>query len=126
MRKRKLIVTLAAGVLLSVCIFALWPREDRITRANYLRTLNAKTRAEVEEIMGPGTPVSYPGEPPGQVTLEWESDRGCLWVDFDASGKKVGGTGELFASPIEHSDDGLFDGLIRRAKRQWRKWFPPK
>ena len=53
MRRRKLIALAGLAVLVAAGAFVLWPRPDRITRANYDRIRMGMSRAEVEAILGP-------------------------------------------------------------------------
>jgi hypothetical protein len=64
---------------------------SRVTPANYRRALQAKTRDEVEAILGPGA-TSHHVAPsvPGETVLEWENSYGYqILVWFDLSGKKI-------------------------------------
>jgi hypothetical protein len=54
MRRWTLLVALAGlAVVVAAGVVVLWPRADRVTRANYERIQIGMTRADVEAILGP-------------------------------------------------------------------------
>ena len=55
MLRRKLLVTLAVGLvaLIGVAALVAWPRAERITPENFDRIKEGMSRAEVEAILGP-------------------------------------------------------------------------
>jgi hypothetical protein len=54
MRRRTLLVALAGlAVVVAAGTVVLWPREDRVTRANYDRIQIGMSRVDVEAILGP-------------------------------------------------------------------------
>ena len=58
MRRRKLLVALAVGVVVAAAAVVLWPRPDRITQENCDRIEKGMSQAEVEAILG-GPPGDY-------------------------------------------------------------------
>jgi hypothetical protein len=93
------------------------------------------TRVEVESILGtPGDHTTGPttidsrvlmfgwfGSPPQAAdAVDWQADDVCISVAFDASGRQVGSV----CGGNHRIEQSLFDNLLWRAKRQWRRWFP--
>jgi hypothetical protein len=152
MRRRKLIAAVVGlAVLVVVGAFVLWPQTDqgdRITRENYNYIKIGMSRAEVEAILGPAGDYAtgslrfagptlrvFSGEPspPSEYVLSvrdaegydivrWRNDTGILTVYFDR-------TGQVFTKGffhVERVEQGPLDNLLWRAKRLWRRWFPPR
>jgi hypothetical protein len=150
MRRRKLIVAFAVGLMALVGVVAVvaWPRGNRITRENFDRIKDGMSRAEVEAILGPpgdysSGPVAY-SEADGintRVVVDasslaaigdfwlrnvWSGDRALCGVYISEAGyvtRTPYGIG--FFELVERVEQSPLDNLIWRAKRQWRKWFPP-
>jgi hypothetical protein len=153
MRRRKLLVALAGlAVVVAAGVVVLWPREDRVTRANYDRVLIGMKRADVEAILGP--PGDYRtglGETGNEAVygMYWDYD-----LDLDVTlpnwSRFPGQSPEdlsllaswmsdsfLIGITIDESGQvvdklglprrktyGQLDNLLWRAKRQWHRWFP--
>jgi hypothetical protein len=136
MRRRKLLVVLAGlAVVLLVAVCVLPPRDTQVIYENLCRVREGMTGAEVEAIVGtPGDfttrPMGYHGLPasfdvtnrPARRVQEWiwANDSGLAWVNFNGDGL-VSEIGYLSGS---RKEQGFFDNLLWRAKRQWRRWFP--
>ncbi len=140
MGTRKLRWAVVAGlvVLAGVAAFAARPRPNRVTRANYERIREGMTLAEVQAILGPpGDYSSRPsdlyglgnggseewwkeGEDSGGGPTLWESDEGIISVQFNSRGAIYKGF-----TLTRDQQRGALDNLRWRAKRQWRRWFPP-
>jgi hypothetical protein len=148
MRRRKLLATLAAGMVLAgVAVFVLWPRPDRITRENFDRITKGMSRAEVHALLGPPGdyrtvetevavehagdfvysarvarvferfPISILG--PEEEYESWLGNAGDICVFYGPDGV----SSEEFAT-VDRVEKSVLDGLLWRAKRQWRRWFP--
>jgi hypothetical protein len=133
-RKRR-ILTFAATVLViaGVGVFALLPQPDRITPENFDRILDGMSLLEVDSVLGPsGDYTTGPitivvpewglGVPAKNTYYEWTSDSDSILIGFDTSGEVVDKEHLL----VRRLDGSLFDNLLWRAKRQWRRWFPEK
>jgi hypothetical protein len=136
MRRRKLLVALAGlAVVLLVAVCVLPPRDTQVIYENLCRVRKGMTGAEVEAFVGtPGDfttrPMGYDGLPvsfdvtnrPARTDQEWiwATDSGLAWVDFNGDGL-VSEIGYLYGS---RKEQGFFDNLLWRLKRQWRRWFP--
>jgi hypothetical protein len=88
MRRRTLLVALAGlAVVVAVGVAGLWPRADRVTRANYDRIQFGMTPAEVEAILGPpgdcrtglGETGYGEGENGSTVNMVWRPDPATAW-----------------------------------------------
>jgi hypothetical protein len=135
----------AVGLLaMTVAVFVLWPRPDRITETNYARIRAGMSRVEVEAILGtPGDYGSGPEVSPvfafysaGGITgtqfrgklysptsciyAEWLGETLCVQVGYDDSGR----VDVSDADPITREKLSPLDSLRWRVERQWRKWFP--
>jgi len=146
MRRRTLLVALAGlAVVVTAGTVVLWPRPERITRANFHRIREGMSRAEVEAILGPpgdyrtGLGETWFTEPklwspdrdiaprpeplwstaPGNSWARWDSDSFSIWISFDDSGSAA--VKEVWP---RRKTQGPVDSLLWRAKRQWRRWFP--
>jgi hypothetical protein len=142
MRRRKLLVALAGlAVVGAAGIVVLWPRSvSRITQENCDRVQVGMSRADVEAILGPpGDYTTGPVAFGGRVYSSWKldgtrqfqneingprydylTDSAWLAVTFDDAG-------QVNARGIESwtkVNQGPFDNLLWRAKRQWHRWFP--
>jgi hypothetical protein len=75
MRRRKLLPGAVAVLvtLAGVAALVLWPRADRVTRANFDRIRVGMSRAEVEAILGP------PGDYRTGRTKEESDPRELMW-----------------------------------------------
>jgi hypothetical protein len=148
MRRRKLLVALAGlAVVAAAGAFVLWPRTDRITRANYDRIRMGMSRAEVYAILGPpGDYTTQPNRrrglywnPDGHksigVGFYWMGDAGVVEMDFNPQDdvvwrmdfEEIGPGERIEMSPLatlRWRVERLVDDTRWRAKRQWRKWFP--
>jgi hypothetical protein len=136
MRKRTLLVAMAGlAVVVTVGAVVLWPRADRVTRANYERIQIGMTRADVEAILGPpGDYTTGPLTDPNGIELLlsllppasgvespwWAADYGTVGVWFDEGGRVVMKNYE----PYSKAPQGVGANLLWRAKRQWHRWFP--
>jgi hypothetical protein len=155
MRRRKLLVALAGlAVAVAAGAIVLWPREDRVTRANYDRIRDGMTRAEVEAILGPpGPPGDFrTGHGETRVVFEDGSTANTRWIPDDPAKplpnwSRLPGQSLLWATWMSDSfaigigiDDsgnvvekvgyprrttqGPLENLLWRAKRLWQRWFP--
>jgi hypothetical protein len=131
MRRRKLLVALAGlAVVVAAWAIVLWPRAmptSLVTKENCARIQLGMRRAEVEVILGPAGDYSTdprwasdwpaPGRPD---SARWLSDRGAIYVCFDASG---GVTKANYWDNLALPPSPLRDLLVP-VERQWRRWFP--
>jgi hypothetical protein len=151
MRRRKLLVVLAGlAVVVAVGVVVLWPRQDRVTRANYDRIAEGMRLAEVEVILGPagdyrtglgesafeggcywiddveGSWPAWSVLPSGSETGEmrkcamWVNDTGIIGTTFDCS-DAVLARSFYTRRKVEQS---TLDHLLWHFKRQWHRWFP--
>ena len=133
MRRRKLLVALAVVLLVAVCVLP--PRDTQVIYENLCSVREGMTGAEVEAIVGtPGDfttgPMGYHGTKlsldvtnrPARTDQEWiwATDSGVAFVDFNGDGR-VSEVGYLSGW---RKEQGFFDNLLWRAKRQWHCWFP--
>jgi hypothetical protein len=150
MRRRKLLAAVGLAVLVATGVFALWPRENRITREGFvLRIHYGMTLAEVEAILGPPgdyrtirtvRPSSYSSTNltpaiRGQVAYTREhifiseADFGkyLVWLCDEGDGFIWLRAGVVWSKgfvPGEKVAQSPLDDLLWRAERLWRKWFP--
>jgi hypothetical protein len=131
MRKRRLrwVLVLAglavAIVLIAAVAVAKWFREDPVTLLNYQRIHKGMSQSEVRAILGPpqdsSSGVSF-GIPGGRHAYadSWLDDVAYIVVDYDDD-HRVDITSYGYSGRR-----GLYGDLVRRAKRQWHRWFPEK
>jgi hypothetical protein len=139
MRRWKLFVTvLGLATVFPVAAIVVWPWPERIAERNFTRIAEGMRRAEVEAILGPpGDYTTGPTVGPMRggldlltrdesyypmydATLEWKGNTAIIRVGFDSAGVA---TYKEYATN-SRVDQGLFDNLLWRAKRQWHRWFP--
>jgi hypothetical protein len=147
MHRRTLLVALAGlAVVVAAGTVVFWPRPDRITRENYARVHEGMTQADVEAILGPpgdsrtgptlfGSPTErHDLVPLSRILSEWPepvdpcSYLHCIWAS-DSVQIEVGfhtkmGAYRATCRPLRSGNQSVFDNLLWRAKRQWRRWFP--
>jgi hypothetical protein len=134
MRRRKLIAAvMALAVLVAVSAFLLiWRGPSRVTRENVSRVAKGMTQAQAEAILGPPgdyttseiaeTPtLFFQYRPAHLVDLEWMTDGGTATVWIDLGTGRVERACFTNATPTKRR---VFDNLLWRAKRLWRRWFP--
>jgi hypothetical protein len=131
MLRRKLLVALAGlAVVLAAGVVVLWPRAmppSLVTKENCARVQLGMSRAEVEVILGPAGDYSTdprwasdwpaPGRPD---SARWLSDRGAIYVCFDASGRV---TKANYWDNLALPPSPLRDALAP-ARRLWHPWSP--
>jgi hypothetical protein len=151
-RRRTLLVVLAGLAVVAAGAVVLWPREDRVTRANFGRIRTGMSRAEVEAILGPPgdyrtghgeTAYGYmgtgwlPDPPPGLAdALAWNIFPGQSPEDARRWANWLGDS-FIISIVIDESEQvklkqidprrrtqGPLDNLLWRFKRQWHRWFP--
>jgi hypothetical protein len=127
---RKLFALLAAlaavAAALAVRTLVLWPRW-RVVPDDADRIKTGMTRTEVEAVLGrPETTRLTPrgvirGEDPRVkwYSGEWEGANGTLVIELDVYARV-----ESCSWRTDGGRKSAFDQLTRRAKRQWRQWFP--
>jgi hypothetical protein len=128
MRRRTLLVVLAGlAVVGAAGVVVVWPRQelDQITQENCDRIHEGMNREEVEAILGP--PGYYATEPvieiyPPAISLMdwprvWTGNKGWIVVNFD-------GHDLVRSNSFTRNTDSPLEKLLRRLKRQWRRWFP--
>ena len=141
--RRRLVVRAGLAVLIAVGVFALWPRTDRVTRANFDRLRIGMSRAEVEALLGP--PADYttvplhnpwcgPDDVDSAVDLSNESvarapaDGLSLWATDQALVLTTYDPDDMLADPgflpCTRLPQSALNNLLWRAKRQWHRWFP--
>jgi hypothetical protein len=137
MLRRKRLVLLAGLVLVGTAAFSLWPRPDRITKANFDRIKEGMSQADVEAILGPAgdystgrrlfifesaglsrDQISESEVDAAQSGLCWEGDTGRIDVAIGPNGV----SSAIYSSAHKIKQDPL-SYLIWRAKRQWRRWY---
>jgi hypothetical protein len=140
MRRRKLLVALAVGLMALVGFgaFVAWPRPNRVTRQSFDRIELAMRREEVYAILGP--PADYRTGPAtyhslnldpdftigileNENAVNWVSDQAQLMVNITRIDGRDLVTGKAYWSTARQ-EQGPLDNLLWRAKRQWRKCFP--
>jgi hypothetical protein len=151
MRRRTLLVTLAGmAVVVAAGAVVLWPREDRVTRANYDRIQIGMNRANVEAILGPPgdyrtglgeigvavdmqnmlwVPDDLDSTLPNwsRVPLQSAESLSAIWM---SDSFEIGITIDESACVTEKSEyprrtsQRGMDNLLWRTKRQWHRWFP--
>jgi hypothetical protein len=120
-----------------VTAMVMWPWPERIAERNFIRIVQGMRRAEVEAILGPpGDYTTGPTDSPARGGLflltrdesyypiydaaqEWKGNTTIIRVGFDSA--NVATYKEYVRN--YRVDQGPFDNLLWRAKRQWR-WFP--
>jgi hypothetical protein len=141
MRRRKLLGALAGlAVVVAAGVIVMWPRAERVTRANYDRIQIGMSRAEVEAILGsPGDYTTVDrertGDREGRRSIgelsdlldslrghreHWDGDLVTIGVRFDEAGNLTNAGCEPYR-PINH---GPIGNLLWRLTRQWHRWFP--
>jgi hypothetical protein len=135
MRRRTLLVALAALAVVAAGVVLLWPRPERITRENYDRIRVGMNWAKVYALLGPpgeyltgdaelsdlSDPLVLAPLRPEAISLEeWFGDRAVIDVYFDGAGNVVSADC-LLLEPVDH---GPLGNLLWRAERQWHRWFP--
>jgi hypothetical protein len=132
MRRRKLIAAVGLAVLVAVGAFVVWPRPNRVTRENVSRVEKGMTQAQAEAILGPPgdyttweieeTPMLFfQYRPAHLVDLEWMTDDAIATVWIDLVTGRVERSCFTNATPTP-TKRGVFDNLLWRAKRLWRRW----
>jgi hypothetical protein len=137
MRRRTLLVALAGLAVVAAGAVVLWPREDRVTRANFHRIGFGRvgSRAELLSVLGPpgdftSGPVATAGRfeelasVPSECVLSgssdyWKTDTASVYVLAMKDDRAF-----LVYQRENRLPQGALDNLWWRAKRQWHRWFP--
>jgi hypothetical protein len=137
------VIGLVLAVLLATGAFMLRPGPDRITRESFRHISEGMSRTEVCALLGPagdyrtsltekppfwwlmddgGSAFGIPYDTPTPLeTLEWQGDQGDISVLLCPNGVA---TKSFFVT--RKVEQGPFENLFWRVKRQWRKWFPKR
>jgi hypothetical protein len=129
MRRQKLLVALVAlTVVVAVGTLMLWPVPGRVTNESFDRIRNGMKRSDVEAIIGP--PGDYRTWSESNIYRplinlmggwqDWQTDSGLFCVAYDPSGYVC----DTYRQQDNSPEPGSLEKLVRRAKRQWHRWFP--
>jgi hypothetical protein len=152
MRRRKLVLGLATGVVAAFALgaFVLWSRASRLTEEKVRSIRFGMSRSVVEAILGPPGdyttgPVryTYPNAFTSQSTVEvLESpeerfksplagvlgrSEACWCSDAIVLVVQFDGDSNVCLTTLRRTsrvEQGPLDNLIWRAKRLWHRWFP--
>jgi outer membrane protein assembly factor BamE (lipoprotein component of BamABCDE complex) len=133
-RRRKLLLGLAAAAVIAVGVVVLCRPQDQLPADKLARLRTGMSRTEVVGVLGaPGNyatgPLVFRGNEVYDLSnirgtvfddrLCWITDTVVVEVQFDDQGR-VTSFGSVPCRPLHP----YFDDLLRRARRLWRRWFP--
>jgi hypothetical protein len=132
MRRRTLLVALVGlAVVGAAGVVVLWPRTERVTRENFDRIRKGMTRQEVEALLGPPEvystgPTTTDGPAVHRFFDVGDTPHGSVWETDTAIVQVTLAGSVMYAEyhPLARQEQGPFDNLLWRAKRQWHCWFP--